>query len=288
MKPLVITKQITNREDASLSHYLQDIGQISMITAEEEVELTVRIRAGDTLALEKLVTANLRFVVSVAKQYQHRGLKLQDLINEGNLGLMRAALKFDETRGFKFISYAVWWIRQGILQALAENSRIVRLPLNKIAAISKIQKATAHFEQLNQRLPHNDELSDLMDMSATEIEECTKNGSWPLSMDAPLKAEDSDSTLYDLIRAKDSPDPEADSMHASLQNDIDQILRILSDREIKIIKLNFGLENGKPMTLDQIAEELELSKERVRQIREHGLIRIRQSIKAQRLLEYLG
>lgn len=287
MKQLRISKQITNRESPSLSRYLQDIARIAMITEDEEAELAVRIRNGDEMALDRLVTANLRFVVSVAKQYQSRGLKLHDLINEGNLGLVRAAKKFDETRGFKFISYAVWWIRQGILQALAENSRIVRLPLNKINAINKIKSASAHFEQTHQRLPYADEISEMTDISATEIQTCMEHSSWPMSMDAPLKTGEDDLNLHNLLRSPDSPNPEASLLESSLKLEIDLILNILSERQAYVIRMSYGIGTNDPVGLDQIAYNLGLTKERVRQIKRVALVRLKESSRCNYLMEYM-
>jgi RNA polymerase primary sigma factor len=276
MRQLKITKQVTNRESKSLDKYLQDISKLPMITAEEEVELAQRIREGDQVALDKLTTANLRFVVSVAKQYQNQGLTLPDLINEGNAGLVKAAKRFDETRGFKFISYAVWWIRQAILQALAEQSRIVRLPLNKIGSINKINKAFSFLEQTHQRPP-----------SAQEIAQELDNSGRHLSMDAPLK-EGETSSLYDVVKSGESPNPDSQLMKESLNVEINRALDTLSQKESDVIRLNFGLSDEPPMTLDEIGATFDLTRERVRQIREKGIKRLRQDSKSKILKTYLG
>lgn len=257
-----------------------------MITEEEEVELAVRIRNGDVTALEKLVKSNLRFVVSVAKQYQSRGLNLHDLINEGNLGLVKAATKFDEKRGFKFISYAVWWIRQGIIQALSEKSRMVRLPLNKINVITKINQVSSHFEQLNQRPPTAEEISELIDSSLSEIRLCLKHSSWPISMDESLKNEEGGFNLYDVIRSESSISPEQNLINSSLKSEIDHVLGMLPYREAFIIKMYFGI-GADTMGLEQIALNLDLTTERVRQIKVKALARLRNSSKVELLKEYL-
>ncbi|MAU15685.1 MAG: RNA polymerase subunit sigma [Muricauda sp.] len=286
MRPLSISKQITKRDTPSLNLYLSDIARIPMITEEEEVELAVRIRNGDVMALEKLVKSNLRFVVSVAKQYQSRGLNLHDLINEGNLGLVKAATKFDEKRGFKFISYAVWWIRQGIIQALSEKSRMVRLPLNKINVITKINQVSSHFEQLNQRPPTAEEIAELIDSSLSEIRLCLKHSSWPISMDESLKNEEGGFNLYDVIRSESSISPEQNLIKSSLKLEIDNVLGILSYREAFIIKMYFGI-GADTMGLEQIALNLDLTTERVRQIKLKALTRLRNSSKVDCLKEYL-
>ena len=238
MRQLKITKQVTNRETASLDKYLQEIGKVDLITADEEVELAQRIKAGDQIALEKLTKANLRFVVSVAKQYQNQGLTLPDLINEGNLGLIKAAQRFDETRGFKFISYAVWWIRQSILQALAEQSRIVRLPLNKIGSINKINKTYAFLEQSHERPPSAEEIAKELDMTINDVKESMKNSGRHVSMDAPL-VEGEDSNLYDVLRSGESPNPDKDLLHESLRTEIERALETLTPREADVIRLYF-------------------------------------------------
>ncbi|MEM6515484.1 MAG: RNA polymerase sigma factor RpoD/SigA [Bacteroidota bacterium] len=287
MRQLKITKQVTNRESKSLDKYLQDISKLPMITAEEEVELAQRIREGDQEALDKLTTANLRFVVSVAKQYQNQGLTLPDLINEGNAGLVKAAKRFDETRGFKFISYAVWWIRQAILQALAEQSRIVRLPLNKIGSINKINKAFSYLEQAHERPPSPQEIAKELDMTVSEVKQSLKNSGRHLSMDAPLK-EGETSSLYDVVKSGESPNPDKDLMLESLNVEINRALDTLSQKESDVIRLNFGLSNEPPMTLDEIGLTFDLTRERVRQIREKGIKRLRQESKSKILKTYLG
>ncbi|MBT8245032.1 MAG: sigma-70 family RNA polymerase sigma factor [Winogradskyella sp.] len=287
MRQLKITKQVTNREDKSLDKYLHDISKIPLITAEEEVELAQLIKKGNQQALDKLTKANLRFVVSVAKQYQNQGLKLPDLINEGNAGLVKAAKRFDETRGFKFISYAVWWIRQAILQALAEQSRIVRLPLNKIGTINKIRKTYAYLEQVNQRPPNSEEIARELDMSIREVKTSMKNSGRHLSMDAPLKA-DEDFSLYDVVSQKDSPRPDKELMQESLTLEIERLLDTLPSKESDVIKLSFGIGEKKPMTLEEIGQIFDVTRERVRQIREKGIRRLKHSSKNKILKTYLG
>ncbi|AEM69244.1 RNA polymerase, sigma 70 subunit, RpoD subfamily [Allomuricauda ruestringensis DSM 13258] len=287
MRPLSISKLITNRDTPSLTRYLNDIARIPMITEDEEVALAVRIRHGDTWAMEKLVSANLRFVVSVAKQYQSRGLNLHDLINEGNLGLVKAATKFDETRGFKFISYAVWWIRQGIIQALSEKSRMVRLPLNKINVINKIKKASSHFEQLHQRPPTAEEVSELIDFSLSEIQVCMQHSSWPISMDESLQVGDGKLNLYDIVPSNQLESPEHKMIGQSLHTEIDGILNMLDYREAFVIKMYFGVGNSESMGIQQIALELKLTEERVRQIKVKALSRLRKSSNIELLKEYM-
>ena len=287
MRQLKITKQVTNRETASLDKYLQEIGKVELITAEEEVQLAKKIKEGDEIALERLTKANLRFVVSVAKQYQNQGLSLPDLINEGNLGLIKAAQRFDETRGFKFISYAVWWIRQSILQALAEQSRIVRLPLNKIGSINKINKAYAKLEQENERDPSADEIASVLDMSLNDVRESQRNAGRHVSMDAPL-LEGEDSNLYDVIMSGESPSPEQSLMNSSLRTEIERSLTTLTDREADVIKLYFGLEGTHPMTLEEIGEKFDLTRERVRQIKEKAISRLKHTSRSKILKTYLG
>jgi|TARA_B100000900_G_scaffold78503_1_gene62898 RNA polymerase primary sigma factor len=287
MRQLKITKQVTNRETASLDKYLQEIGRVDLITAEEEVELAQKIKAGDERALEKLTKANLRFVVSVSKQYQNQGLTLPDLINEGNLGLIKAAKRFDETRGFKFISYAVWWIRQSILQALAEQSRIVRLPLNKIGSINKINKAYAVLEQKFERPPTAEEISELVDLSITEVKQSLKNTGRHISMDAPL-IEGEDSSLYDVMGSEDSPNPDADLMLESLREEIRRALDTLTPREADVVSSYFGLNGGHAMTLEEIGEKFDLTRERVRQIKEKAVRRLKQTSRSKILKTYLG
>ncbi len=287
MRQLKITKQVTNRESKSLEKYLQDIGKIGLITANEEVELTKKIREGNQKALETLVSANLRFVVSVAKQYQNQGLKLIDLINEGNIGLVKAAQRFDETRGFKFISYAVWWIRQSILQALAEQSRIVRLPLNKIGDLNKINKAMARLEQDNERLPSIDEIANALDMSVINVKDSLKSSGRQLSMDAPLRDGES-SNFYDVYSHGDLPNAEKEMNVQSLSIEINRVLNTLSPRESEVIRLFYGIEQEYAMTLEEIGEIFELTRERVRQIKESALRRLKQDSKSRSLITFLG
>ena len=287
MRQLKITKQVTNRETASLDKYLQEMGRVDLITADEEVELAQRIKAGDVAALEKLTKANLRFVVSVAKQYQNQGLTLPDLINEGNLGLIKAAQRFDETRGFKFISYAVWWIRQSILQALAEQSRIVRLPLNKIGSINKINKMYAYLEQANERVPSAEEIARELDMSVNDVKESMKNAGRHISMDAPL-VEGEDSNLYDVIRSNESPNPDKSLILDSLRTEIERALETLTPREADVIRLYFGLGDQHAMTLEEIGETFDLTRERVRQIKEKAIRRLKHTSRSKILKTYLG
>ena len=287
MRQLKITKQVTNRETASLDKYLQEIGKVDLITADEEVELAQRIKAGDQTALEKLTKANLRFVVSVAKQYQNQGLTLPDLINEGNLGLIKAAKRFDETRGFKFISYAVWWIRQSILQALAEQSRIVRLPLNKIGSINKINKMVAFLEQENERPPSAEEIAKKLDMTVNDVKESMKNSGRHVSMDAPL-IEGEDSNLYDVLNSGESPNPDKKLLHESLRIEINRALETLTPREADVVKLYFGLGEHQPMTLEEIGETFDLTRERVRQIKEKAIRRLKHTSRSKILMTYLG
>ena len=287
MRQLKITKQVTNRETASLDKYLQEIGKVDLITADEEVELAQRIKAGDQAALEKLIKANLRFVVSVAKQYQNQGLTLPDLINEGNLGLIKAAQRFDETRGFKFISYAVWWIRQSILQALAEQSRIVRLPLNKIGSINKINKTFAFLEQAHERVPSAEEIAKELDMTVEDVKQSLKNSGRHVSMDAPL-IDGEDSNLYDVLRSGESPNPDKDLLHESLRTEIERALETLTPREADVIRLYFGLAGQHSMTLEEIGETFDLTRERVRQIKEKAIRRLKHTSRSKILKTYLG
>ena len=287
MRQLKITKQVTNRETASLDKYLQEIGKVDLITAEEEVELAQKIRAGDENALDKLTKANLRFVVSVAKQYQNQGLTLPDLINEGNLGLIKAAKRFDETRGFKFISYAVWWIRQSILQALAEQSRIVRLPLNKIGSINKINKMYAFLEQANERVPSAEEIAKELDMTISDVKESMKNSGRHVSIDAPL-VEGEDSNLYDVLRSGESPNPDKNLLHESLRTEIERALETLTPREADVVRLYFGLGEKHAMTLEEIGETFDLTRERVRQIKEKAIRRLKHTSRSKILKTYLG
>ena len=287
MRQLKITKQVTNRETASLDKYLQEIGKVDLITAEEEVELAQRIKAGDQIALEKLTKANLRFVVSVAKQYQNQGLTLPDLINEGNLGLIKAAQRFDETRGFKFISYAVWWIRQSILQALAEQSRIVRLPLNKIGSINKINKTYAFLEQAHERAPSAEEIAKELDMTINDVKESLKNSGRHVSMDAPL-VEGEDSNLYDVLNSGESPNPDRVLLHESLRTEIERALETLTPREADVVRLYFGLGDQHAMNLEEIGETFDLTRERVRQIKEKAIRRLKHTSRSKILKTYLG
>ena len=287
MRQLKITKSITNRESASLDKYLQEIGREDLITVEEEVELAQRIRAGDRIALEKLTRANLRFVVSVAKQYQNQGLSLPDLINEGNLGLIKAAEKFDDTRGFKFISYAVWWIRQSILQALAEQSRIVRLPLNQVGSLNKINKAFSKFEQENERKPSPEELADVLDIPVDKIADTMKVSGRHISVDAPF-VEGEDNSLLDVMINDDSPNADRVLINESLSKEIERVLAFtLSDRERDIVKKFFGI-GVTEMTLEEIGDEFGLTRERVRQIKEKAIRKLRPNAKSKLLKGFLG
>ena len=287
MRQLKITKQVTNRETASLDKYLQEIGKVELITADEEVELAQRIRQGDRIALEKLTKANLRFVVSVSKQYQNQGLSLPDLINEGNLGLIKAAQRFDETRGFKFISYAVWWIRQSILQALAEQSRIVRLPLNKIGSINKINKTYAKLEQEFEREPNAEEIAEVLDLTEAEVKESMKNAGRHVSMDAPL-VQDEDNNMYDVLKSDEVVTPETELLYESLRKEIDRAISTLTQREADVVRLYFGLNGSNPMTLEEIGEKFDLTRERVRQIKEKAIRRLKHTSRSKILKSYLG
>ena len=287
MRQLKITKSITNRESASLDKYLQEIGLLkNLITVEEEVELAQRIKKGDHAALEKLTRANLRFVVSVAKQYQNQGLSLPDLINEGNLGLIKAAEKFDETRGFKFISYAVWWIRQSILQALAEQSRIVRLPLNQVGSLNKISKALSKFEQENERRPSPEELAEELDIPVDKISDTLKVSGRHISVDAPF-VEGEDNSLLDVLVNDDSPIADRSLINESLSKEIDRALKQLTPRESEIIKMFFGI-GCQEMTLEEIGDKFGLTRERVRQIKEKAIRRLRTASRSKLLKTYLG
>ena len=286
MRQLKITKSITNRESASLDKYLQEIGKEDLITVEEEVELAQRIKKGDQEALEKLTKANLRFVVSVAKQYQNQGLSLPDLINEGNLGLIKAAEKFDETRGFKFISYAVWWIRQSILQALAEQSRIVRLPLNQVGSRNKINKAFARFEQQNERTPTPEDLANVLDLPKEKVSDTLRVSGRHVSVDAPF-SDGEDNNLLDVLVNTDSPNADRGLINESLSTEVERALATLTDRERDIIRYFFGI--GCPeMTLEEIGEKFGLTRERVRQIKEKAIRRLRHSSRNKFLKSYLG
>jgi len=284
---LKIIKQFTNRESQSLDKYLQEIGKVDLLTPDEEIELAIRIRKNDSIALEKLVKANLRFVVSVAKKYQNQGLSLGDLINEGNLGLIKAAKRFDETRGFKFISYAVWWIRQSILQALAEQSRIVRLPLNRVGALNKIGKAYSNLEQEYEREPSAHELAQELEMDVSEISDTLKIAGRAVSMDAPFAVGD-ENRLLDILENDEQPSPDFTLMSESLRNEIERALSTLSEREAEVVKLYFGLSKEHSLTLEEIGEKFNLTGERVRQIKEKAIRRLRHASRSKNLRAYLG
>ncbi len=287
MRQLKITKQVTNRDTLSLDKYLHEIGKVELLSAEKEVELAKRIKKGDREALELLIKANLRFVVSVSKQYQNQGLSLPDLINEGNLGLIKAAERFDETRGFKFISYAVWWIRQSILQALAEQARIVRLPLNKIGSINKINKAFNKLEQEYQREPTVEEVADLMETRPELIEDAMTFSSIHVSMDAPLRDEEAND-MYDVMLNEDSPSPDTELIDNSLRKEIERSLSTLGDREAEILRFYFGLNGYQPHTLEEIGDEFGLTRERVRQIKEKAIKKLKNQYRNRLLKSYLG
>jgi len=282
-----ITKQYTNRESQSLDKYLQEIGKVSLLTPDQEIELAIRIKKGDQTALEALTKANLRFVVSVAKQYQNQGLSLGDLINEGNLGLIKAAKRFDETRGFKFISYAVWWIRQSILQALAEQSRIVRLPLNRVGALNKIGKAYSSLEQEYEREPSASELAQELDMDVNEVADTLKISGRHVSMDAPF-AQGEDNRLLDVLQNDQQPTPDNNLMSESLKMEIERALSTLTEREAEVIRLYFGLNKEHSLTLEEIGEKFSLTRERVRQIKEKAIRRLRHASRSKNLRTYLG
>ncbi|MBU3659208.1 MAG: sigma-70 family RNA polymerase sigma factor [Flavobacteriales bacterium] len=289
MRQLKIAKQVTNRETASLDKYLQEIGRVDLISADEEVELARRIKNGDRAALERLTKANLRFVVSVSKQYQNQGLALPDLINEGNLGLIKAAERFDETRGFKFISYAVWWIRQSILQALAEQARIVRLPLNKIGNINRINKAFSELEQKFERPPSADELAEFLDCTAEEVKQSLSQTGRHVSMDAPLiDGDESSSSMYDVLTTDSLPNPDSGLVLESLRRDIRTSLRTLTSRESEVVSMFYGLDGKVPMSLDEIGTKFDLTRERVRQIKEKAIRRLKHTSKNRNLKTYLG
>ena len=288
MRQLKITKQVTNRDAKSLEKYFQEISKIELITADEEVELAIKIKQGNKRALDKLVKSNLRFVVSVAKQYQNQGLKLSDLINEGNLGLVKAAKRFDETRGFKFISYAVWWIRQSILQALAEQSRIVRLPLNKIGSINKINKVYAKLEQQNERIPSYVEIANELDITSQNVEQSMKNSGRHLSMDAPFR-EGEESNMYSILGSEDSPRPDNSLMNKSLQIEIGRVLNTLPDKEAAIVKMYYGLNNqDTTYSLTEIGETFNITRERVRQVKKRALYKLKSRSRTTVLRTYLG
>ena len=288
MRQLKISKQITNRESQSLDKYLQEIGKVELLTPDDEVELARRIREGDHAALEKLTKANLRFVVSVAKQYQNQGLSLGDLINEGNLGLIKAAKRFDETRGFKFISYAVWWIRQSILQALAEQSRIVRLPLNRVGALNKIGKAFSKLEQEYEREPSPQEISEILEgMSENEVQDTLKISGRHISMDAPL-VQGEENRLLDVLENEEEPNPDAGLINESLSKEVERALSTLTQREAEVIRLYFGIGVEHSLTLEEIGEKFDLTRERVRQIKEKAIRRLRHTSRSKGLKAYLG
>ena len=288
MRQLKITKSITNRESQSLEKYLQEIGKVDLLTPEEEVDLAKKIKEGDQEALERLTKANLRFVVSVAKQYQNQGLSLSDLINEGNLGLIKAAQRFDETRGFKFISYAVWWIRQSILQALAEQSRIVRLPLNKVGSLNKINRAFSELEQEFEREPSADELAELLEIPAEEVETTLGVAARHVSMDAPF-AEGEDNSLLDVLENNSTPDTDSGLEYVeSLRTEIERSLSTLTDRQCDVIKLYFGIGIEHPMSLEDIGDKFGLTRERVRQIKDKAINKLRSASKSKLLKNYLG
>lgn len=287
MRQLKISKSITNRETASLDKYLQDIGREELITAEEEVELARRIKSGDQLALEKLVRANLRFVVSVAKQYQNQGLSLPDLINEGNLGLIKAAQRFDETRGFKFISYAVWWIRQSILQALAEQSRLVRLPLNQVGSLNKIKKVSSRLEQQYERPPSLDEIAQSMDMPEHKLDKTMQISLRYISTDAPISSED-DTKFLDMFISDDIPKTDSNLMRESLNKEIQRSLSTLTEKERDVINLYYGIGMNHGLTLEEIGAKFNLTRERVRQIKEKAIRRLKHTARSRLLKAYLG
>jgi RNA polymerase primary sigma factor len=285
MRQLKITKQVTNREAPSLDKYLREIGKVKLLTPDEEVMLVRKIREGDRKALEILINSNLRFVVSVAKQYQNQGLTLPDLINEGNLGLIKAAERFDETRGFKFISYAVWWIRQSILQSLAEQSRIVRLPLNKIGSINKINKAFTKLEQEFQREPMPEEIAEVLDLQPSIVDESLNSSNFHISMDAPLKDDEmSENNLYDVLVTNETPNPDISLLDVSLKVEIERTLSTLNDREAEILRFYYGLNGMNAHTLEEIGKELDLTRERVRQVKEKALKKL-QNVHRNRLLK---
>ncbi|MCK5169813.1 MAG: sigma-70 family RNA polymerase sigma factor [Bacteroidales bacterium] len=286
MRQLKITKSITNRDSSSLEKYLQDVGKEQMVTAEEEVELAQRIKKGDRAALEKLTKANLRFVISVAKQYQFQGLSLPDLINEGNLGLIKAAERFDETKGFKFISYAVWWIRQSILQAIAEQSRVVRLPLNKVGSLNKIHKAYSILEQKYDRTPTAEELAEYIDLPTDKVEDTMQLSGKPLSVDAPF-ADGEEGSLLDVMENFDSPNADNSLLEESLAKEVERTLSILPEKERMVLRYYYGI-GGKDLSLEEIGYELGLTRERVRQIKEKAIRRLRHSSKNKLLKKYLG
>jgi RNA polymerase primary sigma factor len=281
-----LIKNITNRESASLDKYLNDISREPLLTPEEEVELALKAKDGDQQAIERLIKSNLRFVVSVAKQYQNQGLSLNDLINEGNVGLIKAVKRFDVTKGFKFISYAVWWIRQSILQALAENSRIIRLPLNRVGTLSKVSKAYSSLEQEFEREPSSDEIAEVLEMNVEEIKETFRINQRKISLDAPINNEEN--SYVETFKNEDSPSPDLELMKESLHKEIETAIRILSMREQEVLKLYFGIDCSQPHTLEEIGDKFNLTRERVRQIKEKALRRLRRSKISSKLKQYLG
>jgi RNA polymerase primary sigma factor len=287
MRQLKISKQITNRESQSLDKYLQEIGKVDLLTPDEEVILAQKIRDGDQVSLERLTKANLRFVVSVAKQYQNQGLSLGDLINEGNLGLIKAAQRFDETRGFKFISYAVWWIRQSILQALAEQSRIVRLPLNRVGSLNKISKTFSELEQKFEREPTPDELAEVLEISSNEVVDTMKISGRHVSVDAPF-VQGEENSLLDVLENDLEEKPDQELMNDSLRREVLRALSTLTQREAEVIMYYFGLDSQQAMTLEEIGEKFNLTRERVRQIKEKAIRRLRQTSRSKALKAYLG
>ncbi len=283
-----ITKQFTNRESKSLDQYLQEIGKVDLLTPDQEIELAIRIRKGDKLALDALTKANLRFVVSVAKQFQNQGLSLGDLINEGNLGLIKAAQRFDETRGFKFISYAVWWVRQSIMQAIADQSRIVRLPLNRVGSLSKISKAYRDLEQEYERKPTTTELASILDMTQDDVAYALQISGRHVSMDAPFSGDDDKNSLMDVLPNEDQPSPDTTLMRESLKREVENALSTLSEKEAKVLRLYFGIDAERSATLEEIGEKFDLTRERVRQIKEKALRRLKHNAKSKNLKAYLG
>ena len=287
MRQLKITKQITNRETQSLDKYLQEIGKVDLITAEDEVKLTQRIKAGDPLALEKMVKANLRFVVSVAKQYQNLGLSLGDLINEGNIGLVKAAMRFDETRGFKFISYAVWWIRQSVMQAVAEQSRVVRIPMNRVGSLNKLNRTFSALEQKFQRDPSAEELAEILELTQEEVRDTLQMGTRQVSINAPF-VQGEENGLLDILEDDSGEPPDSTLINNSLREDVQRSLSTLSQRESDVISLYYGLNGRSAMTLEEIGDMFRLTRERVRQIKEKGIRRLRQTSRSTVLKHYLG
>ncbi|HKJ81608.1 MAG TPA: sigma-70 family RNA polymerase sigma factor [Ignavibacteriaceae bacterium] len=283
-----ITKQFTNRESKSLDQYLQEIGKVDLLTPDQEIELAIRIRKGDKRALDALTKANLRFVVSVAKQFQNQGLSLGDLINEGNLGLIKAAQRFDETRGFKFISYAVWWVRQSIMQAIADQSRIVRLPLNRVGSLSKISKAYRDLEQEYERKPTTKELAGILDMTQEDVAYAMQISGRHVSMDAPFSGDDDKNSLMDVLPNDDQPSPDTTLMRESLKKEVENALSTLSEKEAKVLRLYFGIDGERSATLEEIGEKFDLTRERVRQIKEKALRRLKHNVKSKNLKAYLG